>query len=96
MMDEMGERGRGVAIYFLRAVAALLLGNFAWYMGNIFLFDSEIGIITVTDGLGPESGILTNISGFVEWAWAVFPFALLAGSAIYVIYGALSEEPYRR
>jgi len=92
-----GRGEAGVAIYFIRALIALLLGGIMWYVGNLILFDPEIGIVQTTDNMtNATETYFGNISGAVEWFWSIFPFVFMIGAAVYVIYGALKEEPYRR
>jgi len=81
--------------YVLRAVAALVVGLFAWFMGNI-LFFGVIGIITLTGANNPANPVFGNIPAYLQFAWGLVPFSLLFGSGIYIIYGALSREPYKK
>lgn len=92
-----GESGRGVAVYFIRSMIAIIIGGIVWFAGNVILFDSETGIVPITDNMSDATETyFGDIAGHVHWFWSIFPFVLMLGAAIYVIYGALSEEPYRR
>ena len=84
----MGERG--VAVYWIKAIVAVVIAGAIWYIGNLVLF-SDQGIATTVENLSP--GYFGNTDAAIKWFWNVFPFIFLIGAAIYVIYGALTREP---
>jgi uncharacterized membrane protein (DUF106 family) len=87
---------RGIAVYWIRAIIAVIACNIIWYVGNVVLF-SDHGLATVVDNLDNTIGPITNMGSEVEWFWTyAFPWVILIGAAIYVIYSALLQEPTTR
>lgn len=87
---------RGIAIYWIRALIAVIVCNMIWYIGNVVLF-SDQGLATVVDNLDNTIGPITDMGANVQWFWTyAFPWIILIGAAIYVLYSALTREPTSR
>lgn len=91
MVDDLGERG--IAVYFIRAILVLVICGVFWYVGNLVLF-SDQGIATVVENFDNNIGPITNTGPKLEWFWTYgFPFVMIVGVSVYVIYSALIREP---
>jgi len=84
---------RGLAVYWIRAIVAVIICNMIWYIGNVVLF-SDQGLATIVDNLDNSIGPITDMGPNVQWFWTyAFPWIILLGAAVYVIYSALLREP---
>jgi len=81
---------RGVAVYWIKAILAVLVAGSIWYIGNMVLY-GDGGIAEVAENHSP--GYFGDTDSAVRWFWSIFPFIFLIGAAVYVIYSALIREP---
>lgn len=84
----MGSRGQ-IAIYFLRALSAVLVCGVVWYLGNIILY-GDVGIVSMTESMDNEGvNNFGDTTAAVAWFWQIFPWIFLVGAALYVLYGSI-------
>lgn len=86
---------KGVAAFYIRGLIALVIGGIVWFAGEILLFDKDIGFVATTENVSNATQThFPAIGGAIEWFWHVFPFVMMVGCFIWVVYGALKKEPY--
>lgn len=83
---------RGVAVYFIRSIMALIVGAIIWWAGNIILLDEKTGVVPITENISDATSKFTETSGTIIWIWKIFPVVMLIAVAIYVVYSALRRD----